>query len=129
MAAAKPKAKKKPKGGFKENAGRPEGSANKTPRDLMNDMGCPADYMTPVEFCMAVLNNDLARLKLPKTKKGGEERVITIGQRLEASRIATPYFHQKLPEIVDLSVTDSWADMIRKAEERQMRMMKQYEKG
>jgi hypothetical protein len=126
--------KKKENGGKRDGAGRKEGSTTKTARDLMNEMGCPPNWLSPVEFCLAVMNNDMARIghivEKPKAGrpkkgvgKGNGNRPITIGQRIEAARIATPYFHQKLPEIIDLNPGDSWAQIIREAEERERTMV------
>lgn len=127
------KSDKKSHGGKREGAGRKAGSANKTATDLMKEMGCPPEWMPPLVFCLAVMNNDNKFIgnKVAggqgRPRKDGGAKPITISQRIEASRIAIPYLNQKLPEVLDLGVADSWAQMVRDAEERERKMKKQYD--
>lgn len=113
-------AKGKPQhGGKRQGAGRKVGDTNKDPRALMKDMGVPDKWLSPLEFCLAVMNADMTLIKHDERGKG---RKLTLGQRIEAARIAAPYFHQKLPELVEQNVVLSWADMVKRAEERRTKM-------
>ncbi len=114
-------AKGKPaRGGKRLGAGRKEGDTNKDPRALMKDMGFEKSYLSPLEFCLAVINKD--NILLGNTGRGAKG--VTLSQRIESARIAAPYFHQKLPELVEQNVTHSWADMVKKGEERLRTMRK-----
>lgn len=121
-------------GGKQEGAGRKEGAKNKTAQDLMNELGYPKKWLSPLKFCLAVMNNDIKAIghKVEEPEegvgRGKYKRPISISQRIEAARIATPYFHQKLPDRLELEAGDSWADMIREAEERERKMMEEYRK-
>lgn len=115
-------APKRPKhGGKRLGAGRKVGDTDKDPRALMKDMGYKSDWLSPLEFCLAVINKDYALLR---HNARGKNREFTVPQRIEAARIAAPYFHQKLPELVEQNVTHSWADMVREGEERLRTMRK-----
>lgn len=113
-------AKGKPKhGGKRHGAGRKVGDTNKDPRALMVDMGVNDKWLSPIEFCLAVMNGDMTLINHSERGKG---RKLTLGQRLEAARIAMPYMHQKLPELVEQNVVLSWSDMVKEAEERRRKM-------
>lgn len=116
-------AKKPRKGGKRIGAGRKPGDKNKDPRALMKDMGVASHWLSPVEFCLAVQNNDLNMIYGPP-EEGKQYDIIPLGQRIEAARIAAPYMHQKLPYLVDQNVTVSWADIIAEADEREKVMRK-----
>ncbi len=90
--------------------GRKVGDKQKDPRALMKDAGYNSNWLSPIEFCLALMNNDMALLKL--------DRDPTVSQRIEAARIASPYMHQKLPSLVEQNVTHSWADIVQEAEGR-----------
>jgi hypothetical protein len=117
----------KKRGGKRENAGRKKGQKDRTPLDLMKEMGCPDHWLSPVEFCLAVMNFDIDKLVLPKARNGkiNAKSIPSIGQRLDAARIASPYVHQKQPQIVDHQVNHSWAEIMAEAEERHNRMRKE----
>lgn len=120
-------AKGKPKhGGKRHGAGRKVGDTDKDPRALMKDLGYADHWLSPLEFCLAVMNGDTVLLKHDTR---GKNRKLTIGQRIEAARIAAPFLHQKMPELVEQNVTHSWADMLREAEERERTMRAQYEQA
>jgi hypothetical protein len=114
MARAKPK---KQRGGKREGAGRKVGSTTKDPRAIMKEMGCKDSWKSPLEFCLAVMNNDPS-LNFGLDSKTRRKRRPTIGQMIECARVAAPFVHQKLPEILDVNPSESWAEMIREGEAR-----------
>lgn len=115
-------------GGKRQGAGRKPGDTNKDPRALMVDNGYAKHWLSPLEFCLALMNGDytLIKGKNQVTPEGlpvdGKE--FTIPQRIEAARIAAPFLHQKLPHLVEQNVTHSWADVMQEAETRLNTMRK-----
>lgn len=75
-------------------------SADRDPEDLMRQMGFePTKKMTPLQFLLAVMNDDLELLfKNPERRnringKGG----LAMSYRLEAAKTAAKYIHMQLP--------------------------------
>lgn len=118
-------------GGWRKGAGRKLGDKSKDPRAVMKDMGYTNHWLSPVEFCLAVMNNDATMIhgRDPVTNEPLAGKDPTIGQRIEAARILAPYMHQKLPELVEQNVTHSWADVMQEAEIRASTMRKPHEPG
>ena len=74
----------------------------RSPEDMMRQMGFdPSKYMNPLQFLIAVQNDDLELIfKNEKRRarmegKGG----IAMSYRLEAAKTASKYLHQQLPSI------------------------------
>lgn len=118
-------------GGFRKGAGRKPGDTQKDPRAIMKDAGFATHWLSPIEFCLALMNGDTAMLygRNPETGAPVEGRDPTLSQRIEAARIAAPFMHQKLPHLVEQNVTHSWADIIQEAESRLSTMREPYEPG
>lgn len=90
---------------------------NKTPQSIMLELGVlPEHWKTPLEFLLAVVNSDLVAI--------GGEKEPSLSQRIDASRIAANYVHQKLPQLVEQSVTHSWGEKIKEGETRIEKMRK-----
>lgn len=111
-------------GGKRDGAGRPEGAGNKDHRYLMRQFGIEETWLSPLEFCLAVMNNQFELLEI-KDQKGLDVKSIPVQTRLEAARIASPYMHQKLPTIVEQTVNHSWAEQVQRAEQRAYDLRKQ----
>lgn len=77
---------------------------NRSPAEIMRENGLdPHKHMTPLQFLMAVVNNDVESVYKSEKKraeidaKGG----FGIGSRIECARTAVRYFHQeRAPEKV-----------------------------
>jgi len=80
-------------------------SKDRTPEELMVSLGFePNRYITPLQFLIAVFNDDLDIVYRNPTRrrqiesKGG----IGIGFRLEAAKTAARYMHMEMPRIAAL---------------------------
>ncbi len=120
---AKPGRKK----GDKSNRGR----GGKTPKQFMNQLvpvpdverieaeAIDADFtlapwrVDPVDFCLAVINNDQEVLN-----RIGVIEIPDIDTRLEAARIAAPYTNKKKPVDANIKHQYSWVSEITEAEQR-----------
>ena len=87
----------------------------------MKEFGCLDKWLSPLEFCLAVMNGDMSLINHNEKDKG---RTLTLNQRLLAARVAAPYLHQKLPDILELQAGRSWSDMVKEGEERLRTMRK-----
>ncbi len=118
-------------GGRRKGAGRKPGDLAKDPRAIMVDSGYAKHWLSPVEFCLALMNADYALIhgKNMATPDGKpvDGKEFTISQRIEAARIAAPFMHQKLPHLVEQNVTHSWADVMQEAENRLSTMRQPHE--
>ena len=122
----------------KKRGGKKKGTKDKRPKDIVNelipvsvrvdydeaeqvdaepldaDFTVKKEYIDPVEFCKAVYNGDeevLNRLGIMKPP--------TLGQRLDAARVAIPYTNEKKPQqIATQKHVHSWSDEMKEAEER-----------
>ena len=112
-------------GGKREGAGRPAGAVNKDHRSLMREFGMKEHWLSPLEFCNAVVNNDLEKLGVIRNYKGEVIESIPLSTRVDAAKVAIPYMHQKLPEVVEHDVNHSWSTTIEEAERRVVSMRKQ----
>lgn len=82
--------------------GRGASPENQSPAAMMREHGLnPHEYMTPVQFLIAVFNNDIAKVypgqsgekkRAELEKKGG----IGIGYRIECARAAAKFIHREL---------------------------------
>lgn len=79
-----------------------EKSDRRSPADLMRALGFePTRYMNPLQFLIAVMNDDLdlifrneARKKRMMAKGG-----LAVNYRIEAAKTAARYFHMELPKV------------------------------
>jgi hypothetical protein len=100
--------------------GRVGGEIKKTPQDIMRELGVSEEsWKSPLEFLLAVLNNDLAAI--------GGDKAPTMQQRIDAARIASRFCHQALPNLVEQTVTHSWGEKIKEGESRLESMRKDNE--
>lgn len=79
----------------------PINSDRRTPEDLMRLLGFdPTTSMTPIQFLLAVMNDDLSRVFKNENRrkrmegKGG----LSIQYRLEAAKTAAKYLHMEMPK-------------------------------
>lgn len=77
-------------------------SDNRIAVDLMRQMGFePNEYMTPLQFLLAVMNDDVDLIYKDETKrarakgKGG----MALSYRIEAAKTAAKYMHMQLPSV------------------------------
>lgn len=103
----------------------PARSDNRTPDDMMRQMGFdPSKYMNPLQFLLAVMNDDLEAIFKNENRrrrmegKGG----IAVSYRLEAAKTAARYTNQELPKITvtkdDSGFGESLSDAISQGHER-----------
>jgi hypothetical protein len=78
-------------------------SDNRSPSDMMRQMGFdPNKNMNPLQFLIAVMNDDLELLfKNPKRRaryegKGG----LALNYRIEAAKTAAKYLHMQMPALI-----------------------------
>lgn len=83
-------------------------------------------YVDPIDFCLAVMNNDVALLKKLGVDMSAKKRP-NISLRLEAARVAAPYTNRKLPTELHVKDKRGWADTVRAAEARASNMRQAYE--
>lgn len=94
-------------------------SVGRSPDDIMRSMGFePSRYMNPLQFLLAVINDDLdALFKNEKRKariagKGG----VSVNHRLAAAQTASRYFHMELPKIaITKDETDRFGESLAEA--------------
>ncbi len=135
--------KPKGRGGRRPGAGQKKGGKKLTPAIMAKAMlpstvtVLPAQsggsypmkpgYVDPIDFCLAVMNNDTELLKklgmdMSVKKRPGPSI------RLEAARIAAPYTNRKLPTELHVKDKRGWADTVRGAENRVSTMRQPYER-
>jgi len=105
------------RGGKRQGAGRKPDEID--PRAVMKNLGMQTHYLSPLEFCLAVVNADKQMLGI------ADDEEIKLYTRILAANIAAPFMHQKLPAIVEQTVTHSWAEQMEKAEQRASTLRKQ----
>lgn len=101
-------------------------SDDRTPAQMMRAMGFdPTKNMTPLQFLVAVYNNELGlifknekRRILTETRGG-----IALSSRIEAAKVAAKYMHQQLPNVTILDETkggygEGLSSKVAKADER-----------
>lgn len=77
------------------------------------EFGRKPQYVDPVSFCQALINNDVEVLSML-----GIMRPPDLEERLIAAKIAAPYTNKKKPTETVNRFEVSWADEIRAAESR-----------
>ncbi len=85
-------------------------SDRKNPEDLMRQLGFePTKHMTPLQFLLAVMNDDLNAVFKNETRrkrmegKGG----ISMQYRLDAAKTASKYIHMEQPKMQVASATET----------------------
>lgn len=73
----------------------------RSPAQMMRDLGfCPSTSMTPLQFLVAVMNDDAdALFKQEKKRNMMKGKGIGLNYRLEAAKTASKYFHMAQPQI------------------------------
>lgn len=74
----------------------------KSPAVMMRELGfAPDKYMTPMQFLVALMNDDLALIfKNEKRRKNMENKGgIGLSHRLEAAKTAAKYMHMQMPSV------------------------------
>lgn len=76
------------------------------PADIMRALGfCPTKHMNPLQFLLAVMNDDLDLVFKRETKRAQAEARGGIGleYRIECAKSAVKYIHMEMPKV---SITD-----------------------
>lgn len=101
-------------------------TADRTPAQMMRSMGFdPTKNMTPLQFLVAVLNDDLDLIFKRKDRRALAEKKggIALSIRVEAAKAAAKYMHQQLPNVTVIDETkggygEGLSSKVSKADER-----------
>lgn len=88
------------------------------PRAMMRQMGFEPDkYMTPVQFLLAVANDDLDLVFKRETKRKMTEARggISLAYRIECAKTAARYIHMEMPKVSITDETGNFGDALQRA--------------
>ncbi len=90
----------------------------RNPAEMMRDLGfCPTSSMTPLQFLVAVMNDDAdALFRQEKKRNMMKGKGIGMNYRLEAAKTAAKYFHMAQPQInIQAQSESKFADELQQA--------------